>query len=179
MAPPSFVDHGPKLRVLILAIGDWPKTGVSHRKWPIALKRKIFWGGPNVKIVAPGILLTVDKNRDSKTKKITNCPNLNQNCIFFSLAANWSLIGQCFQHKRGVLLVPWYEGTKSFTPSPKKKGFLVQKLPNLAQNWHFWPNIGFFGPFVSLPDQKNNSIKVPVWFFRYVGTKTFAFPSKN
>ena len=24
MVPPSFVDHGPKLRVLILAIGDWP-----------------------------------------------------------------------------------------------------------------------------------------------------------
>ena len=31
----------------------------------------------------------------------------------------------------------------------------------------------------SKPDQKNNANKVPSWFFRYVGTKTFAFSSKN
>ena len=24
----------------------------------------------------------------------------------------------------------------------------------LAQNWHFWPNIGIFGPFDLMPDQK-------------------------
>ena len=31
--PPKFVDHDPKLRVLILAIGPkWPKTRVSPEK---------------------------------------------------------------------------------------------------------------------------------------------------
>ena len=30
---------------------------------------------------------------------------------------------------------------------PQKNGYLAQKRPNLAQTWHFWPNIGIFGPF--------------------------------
>jgi len=46
-----------------------------------------------------------------------------------------------------------YEGTKSFTPSPQNIVFLAKKRPNLAQNWHFWPNIGIFGPFGRMPDQ--------------------------
>ena len=36
---------------------------------------------------------------------------------------------------------------------PQKIGFLAQKQPKLAQNWHFWPNIGIFGPF-DLPDER-------------------------
>ena len=47
-----------------------------------------------------------------------------------------------------------YEGTKIFTPCPQKIGFRAQKRPNLAQNWHFGPNIGIFGPFDLMPDQK-------------------------
>ena len=31
---------------------------------------------------------------------------------------------------------------------------LPQKRPNLAQNWLFWPNIGIFGPFGPMADQK-------------------------
>ena len=31
---------------------------------------------------------------------------------------------------------------------------LAQKRPNLAQNWHFWPNICIFGPYDPMPDQK-------------------------
>ena len=46
-----------------------------------------------------------------------------------------------------------YEGTKSFTPSPQNIVFLAKKRPNLAQNWHFWPNNGIFGPFGRMPDQ--------------------------
>ena len=49
---------------------------------------------------------------------------------------------------------PPREGTKIFTPCPQKIGFGAQKRPNLAQNWHFGPNIGIFGPFDLMPDQK-------------------------
>ena len=31
-----------------------------------------------------------------------------------------------------------------------------QKRPNLAKNWHFWPNMGIFGPFNPMPDLKTN-----------------------
>ena len=37
--------------------------------------------------------------------------------------------------------------TKIFSPSPVKR-------PNLAQNWHFWQNIGIFGPFDPMLDKK-------------------------
>ena len=37
---------------------------------------------------------------------------------------------------------------------PPKNRFLAQKQPNLAQNWHFWPNIDIFGPFDPMPDKK-------------------------
>ena len=51
-----------------------------------------------------------------------------QNYTFSSLAANWSLTGQCFQQEQLVSLVPWCEGTKGFTSSPKKCIF-CPKLP--------------------------------------------------
>merc|ERR1712020_885969 len=73
---------------------------------------------------------------------------------FSPLAANWSLTDQCFQHEKGVSLGSRYEGTKIFTPCPQKIGFWAQKRPNLAQNWHFGPNISIFGPFDLVPDQK-------------------------
>ena len=38
--PPSFFDHGPKSRVLILTIVEWPKTGMSPRKWPLPRKKR-------------------------------------------------------------------------------------------------------------------------------------------
>ena len=42
---------------------------------------------------------------------------------------------------------------KFLLPAPKI-GFWAQKRPNLAQNWHFGPNIGIFAPFDLKPDQK-------------------------
>ena len=77
-----------------------------------------------------------------------------QKSKFSPLAANWSLADQCIQHEKGVSLDSRYEGIKSFTSCPQKIGFLAQKRPNLAQNWHFWPNVGIFGPFDLMPDQK-------------------------
>merc|ERR1712173_327105 len=77
-----------------------------------------------------------------------------QKSTFSPLAANWSLNDQCFQHEKVVSLESRYEGTKIFTPCPQKIGFGAQKRPNLAQNWHFGPNIGIFGPLDIMPDQK-------------------------
>ena len=42
---------------------------------------------------------------------------------------------------------------QKFYSIPPKNEFLAKKRPNLAQNWHFWPNIGIFGPFGRMPDQ--------------------------
>ena len=77
-----------------------------------------------------------------------------QNSIFSSLAANWSLTNQFFSTKKVSHWFPDMRVPKVILPSPQKIGFLAQKRPNLAQNWHFRPNIGIFGPFDLLPDQK-------------------------
>ena len=64
--PPSFVDPGPKLRVLIIAIGEWPKMAkklCEPRKMTHSSETEFFWSGPNGKVVCP-----VDNNCDSKTK---------------------------------------------------------------------------------------------------------------
>ena len=50
---PNFVENGPKLRVLILVIGEWPKTGVSPKKWPIARNRRCFLGWSKWKRCSP------------------------------------------------------------------------------------------------------------------------------
>ena len=103
---------------------------------------------------------------------------LVQNCTFLSLAANLSCTGQCFQHRKGVSLVPWYEDTKSFTPSPPKNGFWPKngqiwlKLAFLAKYQHFWPIWSHTWP-------KNNADKLPRWILRYVATKTFTYSHKN
>ena len=68
-----------------------------------------------------------------------------------------------------------YEGTKIFTPCPQKIGFWAQKRPNLAQNLHFGPNIGIFGPFDLMPDQKKMQTRCLGVFFRYASTKTFTY----
>ena len=46
-----------------------------------------------------------------------------ENSTFSFLAANLSRTSQCFQHGKGESYVPWYEDTKSFTPSPPKMDF--------------------------------------------------------
>ena len=86
-----------------------------------------------------------------KSKKFLFC---SFSVAKFGIAPNLSPTDQCFQHEKGVSLESRYEGTKIFTPCPQKIGFWAQKRPNLAQNWHFGPNIGIFGPFDLMPDQK-------------------------
>ena len=58
--PPSFVDHGPKLRIRMIAIGDWPemakKTGRAPEKHPYLGNVDFFQGG-NFFGVVPGVLM--------------------------------------------------------------------------------------------------------------------------
>ena len=77
--PPSFVDNGPKLRVLNIAKWEWPKrpkTGESPKKWPLARKRKFFWGWFRWESCSPGYsghLFHQQKSR-SLNKKLTFGP---------------------------------------------------------------------------------------------------------
>ena len=59
-------------------------------------------------------------------------------------------------HEWGVSLVPWFEGTKSFTSSPPPKRIICPKTAKFGPFDPFghWPNIGIFGPFDLMPDQK-------------------------
>ena len=43
---------------------------------------------------------------------------------------------------------------QNFYLLPQKLGFFAQKRPNLAQNWHLWPNVDIFGPLELMADQK-------------------------
>merc|ERR1712004_308842 len=97
---------------------------------------------------------------------------------FRPLAANLSPTNQCFRHEKGVSLESRYEGTKIFTPCPQKIGFRAQKRPILAQNWHFGPNIGIFGPFDLMPDQKKNADKLSRWFSVMLVPKLLLTPIK-
>ena len=75
-----------------------------------------------------------------------------------------------------------YVGTKTFTYSHKKLGFLAQKQPNLVQNLHFlsfWAKYCHFLHMLSNARPKNNVNKVPRWVLRYMGIKTFDFSSKK
>ena len=57
--------------------------------------------------------------------------------------------------------ITWDEDTKNFTSSPPKNEISAQKRPNLAQHWHFWPNVGPFGPPDPMPGQKTIGNKMP------------------
>merc|ERR1711928_197001 len=75
-----------------------------------------------------------------------------------------------------VMLVP------KISLTPIKLGFLAQKRPNFVQNmhfWLFWAKYCHFLHILSNARPKNNVNKVPRWVFRYVGNKTFDFPSKK
>ena len=71
--PPSFVEIGPKLRVVALLTRQWPKTAKNRgepQKMTSSSETESFWGGPNGKVVALGIVVIcpIDKNRGHHTK---------------------------------------------------------------------------------------------------------------
>ena len=125
--PPTFIENGPKLKVLILMNQHKPKRAKNRGgpwKMTHSSETEIFSGRSNGNIVAPGIheICSVDKNCDYQ--KIDSLPQISK------------FLGQKRQ-----------EGPKSYTPSPQNIGFLAKKQPNLAQNGHFQSNMSIFGPF--------------------------------
>ena len=62
---------------------------------------------------------------------------------------------------------------------PPKNGSLAPKPPNLAQNWHFWPIMGLFGPFDLMPDQKTIETSCLGGFSVMWVTKLLLTPVKN
>ena len=142
--PPSIVDDGPKLRVLIIA--KWRKPEKAKKRGDWALKKthssetEIFSGWSEWESCSPGCTSDMPCWQISQFqyKKIDFWPLISkfrgQNYTFSSLAANWNPTGQCFHHNKGVSLAPWYEDTKSFTPYPPQK------------KWIFGPKTAKFGP---------------------------------
>ena len=116
-----------------------------------------FWGSPNGKVVAPGILVIcpVDKNYDCHTKNWLLAPNIqifgSKKHIFApssQLKPHWSMFSTQKRCLIGFLI--W--GYQKVYSLPPKNGFLAQKWPNMTQNWHFWPNRSIFGqiwPFLA------------------------------
>ena len=161
--PPSFIENGPKLKVKlrVLIIVKWhkPETAKNRgepRKMTHCSETNFFSVWSEWESCSPGILLTkiaIPKQKIDFWPQISKFSG--QKSASSSLAANWSLTGQCFVHKKGVSLMQGYEDAKSFTPSPKKMDFWPKSgLIWQKKNWHFWPNIGIFGPFDPMPDQK-------------------------
>ena len=140
----SFVDQGPKLRVLVLAKWEWPemakKPRWAQRNGPLARKRKFFSGWSEWKSCSPGY--TGDMPCRQKLR--------------FQIWPIWSRA----RPKNNANTVPrWsfrYVGTKTFASSRKKLGFLAQKNklgPKICICGHFGPNLGVFGAFGAMPDQ--------------------------
>ena len=136
---------------------------------------EFFWGGPNGKVVAPGVLVICpgDKDRGSKTKKWLLAPNTrilwSKLHIFFPsgpLEPGRSI----FSTQKGCLIGSLIWGNQKFYSLPPKK------MDFSAQNWHSWPNMGIVLPiwsYARCPTKKQCEWGAQM-VFRYVGTKTFA-----
>ena len=153
---PSFVENGPKLRVLILVNWHKPKRAKNRgepRKMTHCSETEFFLGWSRAYLwyaLLTKIAITI-QNIEFSTQKIQ---------IFGSKKHIFAPSGllephqpMCSTQKRCVIgVLIW--GYQKFYSLPQKNGFLAQKRPKLAQNWHFWPNISIFGPFDLMPDQK-------------------------
>ena len=141
--PPSFVENG-KLRVLIPM--KWhnpkrPKTGVSSEKWPYL--GNFFGGGPNGKIVAPGILVIcpVGKDCNYHTKNWLLAPNiqiLGSKLHIFVPSSQFEPHWSRSSTRKRCLIGSLLWDTKSFTPSPQKMDFW-------PKNGQICPKTGIFG----------------------------------
>ena len=146
--PPSFVDYGPKLRVLILAIGNWPvmakNRGEPQKMTPIS-EMEIFLG----EIFIWGSL--------ECAKNWHFWPHI---CLSGPL---W-----CYARPMGArclvgFLICEYQ---NFYCLSKKLG----QCPKNGHIWakicicgHFGPNIGPSDPFDAMPGQKKNNISLKVY----------------
>ena len=136
--PPSFVEIGPKLRLGIPLTWEWPKRAKNRgepQKMTPNSETEFFWGWSEWESCSPRH--AGDRSGWQKLqlpyKKFIFFPKFfGQKNTLSSLAS-----GQCFQHRKSVSLVPWYEKTKGFTPSPKKMDFW-------PKNGKIWPKTGIF-----------------------------------
>ena len=160
------------------------KQGWAPKNEPYLGNGNFFWGGPNGKVVAPGILVIcpVNKNCDYYIKNWLFAPNIQ---IFGSKKHIFAPSGQLELHRSMfstqkmcliVFLIWRYQKFYSipqknwiFGPKTAKFG---PKLAFLAKCGHFWPNWSIVWP-------KNNADNLTRWFFHNVGPKTFTYSLKN
>ena len=146
---------------------------------------EIFLGWFQWESCSPGYsghLLHWQKSR-SLYKKLTfgpKYPNFGVKKHIFTpsgqLEPHWSMFSTQKRCLIGILI--W--GYQNFySLPPKKLDFGPKKRPNLAQNWHFGPNIGIFGPFDLMPDQSTNADRLSRWFSVMLVPKTFTYSHKN
>ena len=118
-------------------------------------------------MLVPKLLLTPIKLGFLAQKR----PNLVQNLHFWSFWAKYchfcTFCPMPDQKPMGTRCLGWFSvmWVTKLLISPVKKGFFAQKRPNLAQNWHFGPDIDNFGPFDLMPDQKTMRTSCLCGFF--------------
>ena len=127
-----------------------------------------------VKLSSPGLSSPrVISYLDSRTNAITENVHMDDTMVLSTqklhifVSSDQLEPHQYSQQERGVPLVPWYEGTKSFTPSLPKNWFFVKH----GQIWHFWP-------IWSPARPKNNTNKVSRGFSVMQVLKLFIPPLK-
>ena len=100
----------------------------------------------------------------------------------FSVMSLWVILWWPRRSYQVLLTTDYVMRVPKLLHTPEKIWIWGPKTANLAQNmqfgsfwakhWHFWPISSHARP-------KHNASLVPRWFFRYVGTKTFASSRKN
>ena len=157
--PPSFVENGAKLRLLILVIGEWPETAKNRgepQKMTYCSKTDI-WGGLNGKVVALGILVIcpVDKNCDYH-QKIDFAPNIQICGSKSTFCPQWPIGSSSINVFSTKKVSPWFPDMRVpevlLSPPQKldfwpKNGQILPKTGILAKYRHFCP-------FDLRPDQR-------------------------
>ena len=114
----------------------------------------------------------------AKTEKLAQKrPNLAQTCIFCQILAFLANLIQCptkKQCKQGVKVVSPLRRYQNFCFLPSKLGFWVQIWPKRCIVGHFGPNIGIFGSFDTMNDQKTMQTKC-LGGFSVTWVKNFCF----
>ena len=175
--------HRPKL-------GSYGKNWIfgpkflSPKKWPLARKRKIFWGWFRWESCSPrysGHLFHQQKSR-SLYKKLTfgpKYPNFGvKKSTFSPPSGQLELHRSMFSTRKKVS--HWNPDTrvpKFLLPAPKnwilgpKTAKFGPKLALWAKYWHFWPTWSNAWP-------KNNADKLPKWFSVMLVPKLLLNPIK-
>ena len=160
------------------------KNSGEPKKMTNSLETEVFQGGPNGKVVAPGILVIcpVDKNSNYHTKNWLFAPNIQ---ILGSKKHIFAPSGQFEPHrsmfstrKRCLIGIP-IRGYQNFYSLPPKNWIWGPKTAKFCPKLAFLAKYGHFLPIWSNTWPQNNVDKLPRWFFRYVITKTFICPHKN